>query len=117
MPAAATASASPAFGPNGAPAVCAHTHSAAAAPLTTIPAASSKTGGRVQARIAQISWNTAMVAKNNPDGIQSRQCAGVAAKWITAAPREAIAAARAAIVASLPIAARELMGSDGAEWR
>ncbi len=72
------------------------THNAAAPALTVIPAASTRAPGRNQATTAHSSWKIASAAKNNPDGNQSRQCIGVTAKWITAAPSEATAAQRAA---------------------
>ncbi|MCV7218354.1 hypothetical protein H7J51_24110 [Mycobacterium crocinum] len=52
--------------------------------------------GRDHAMNPQTNWNTAMDAKNNPDGSQSFQCIGVTAKWMTAAPIDAVAAHRAA---------------------
>ncbi|HNM85785.1 MAG TPA: hypothetical protein PKI77_14825, partial [Mycobacterium sp.] len=72
------------------------THNAAAPALAAIPAASTNDWGRDQARKAQTSWNVASPAKNNPEASQSRQCIGVTAKWMTAAPSEALAAQRAA---------------------
>ncbi len=72
------------------------THNAAAPALAAIPAASTRVPGRDHATKAHRSWNTASAAKQAPNGNQSRQCIGVTAKWITAAPREAIAAQRAA---------------------
>jgi hypothetical protein len=64
--------------------------------LPATPAASTNVVGRDQAKKAQINWNTAIDTKNTPDGSQSRQCIGATAKWITAAPRDAVAAQRAA---------------------
>lgn len=72
------------------------THNAAAPALAAIPAASTSVPGRDHATKAHRSWNIASAAKTYPDGNQSRQCIGVTAKWIIAAPREAIAAQRAA---------------------
>ena len=54
---------------------------------------------------AQISWSSAIETKNSPDGIHSCQCVGTTAKWITAAPSEAIAARRAASLLSVFFAA------------
>jgi hypothetical protein len=56
------------------------THSAAAPALAAIPTAKTKVPGRDQVTKAQISWNAASAAKDNPDGNQSRQCIGVTAK-------------------------------------
>lgn len=72
------------------------THNPAAPALAAIPAARTTGPGRRQAAMAHSSWKPASVAKNSPEGIQSRQCIGVTATWITAAPSEAIAAQRAA---------------------
>ena len=77
------------------------THSAATPALTPTPAARSNAGGRLHTRTAQISWNIATDAQNTPDAIDARQCPGMVAKWITATPTEAIAAARAATVLSV----------------
>lgn len=96
MPAASTASGSPAFGPIGAPAVRDITHNATEPALPKIPAARTSLVGYDHARYPQISWNTAIEAKKTPDGTQSVQCIGITAKWITAAPIEATAAHRAA---------------------
>jgi hypothetical protein len=101
MPAACTGSGSPAFGPKGSPAVRDQIQSAAKPALAAIPATRSTAGGRVQASNAQISWNTAIEAKKIPEGSQSLQWAGVTAKWITAAPIDAVAAARAATLLSV----------------
>jgi len=64
---------------------------------------------------AQISWNSAIETKNSPDGIHSFQCVGTTAKWITAAPSEAVAARRAASLLSDFVAAlgdtRQMMSS------
>ncbi|BBZ66630.1 hypothetical protein MINS_20590 [Mycolicibacterium insubricum] len=64
--------------------------------MATIPADSTKAPGRDHAKKAQTSWNVANAAKKTPEGNQSRQCIGVTAKWMTAAPKEATAAHRAA---------------------
>ena len=119
MPAACTGSGSPAFGPKGSPAVRDQTQSAAKPALATIPAARSTAGGRVQTRNAHISWNTAIEAKKTPEGSQSLQWEGVTAKWITAAPIEAIAAARAATLLSVLElgTALDVIALDGAERR
>ncbi|EHB55257.1 OmpA/MotB domain protein [Mycolicibacterium rhodesiae JS60] len=96
MPAASTASASPALGPNGAPAVRDITHNAAEPALPMTPTASSNRVDFDHATNPHINWNTAIEAKNTPDGSQSFQCIGTTAKWMTAAPIEATAAQRAA---------------------
>lgn len=80
MPAAPAASGCPADGPTGSPAVQDMTHNAAAPTLAAIPAAKTTAPGRDHATKAQISWNAASAAKDNPDGNQSRQCIGVTAK-------------------------------------
>lgn len=117
MPAACTASGSPAFGPKGWPAVRDQTQSATKPALATIPAARSTAGGRDHARNDHISWNTAIEAKKIPEGSQWFQWAGVTAKWITAAPSDAVAAARAATLLSVPEAALEVIAPDGADRR
>ena len=109
MPAACTASGSPAFGPKGSPAVRDQIQSAAKPAFAMTPAVRSSAGGRVQASNAQINWNTAIEAKKIPEGSQTLQCAGVTAKWITAAPNEAVAAARAATLLSVPETALEII--------
>lgn len=63
--------------------------------MPTTPAASIKAVGRDQATNAHTIWKTAIDAKKTPDGSQSFQCIGATAKWMTAAPKEAIAAHRA----------------------
>jgi hypothetical protein len=73
--------------------------------LPAIPAASTNVVGRDQAKKAQISWKAAIDTKNTPDGSQSRQCIGATAKWITAAPTDAVAAHRAASRLSVFVAA------------
>ena len=57
MPAASTASGSPALGPTGAPAVLDITHNAAAPALPATPTARINRIGCDQARYPQISWN------------------------------------------------------------
>lgn len=104
MPAASTASAAPALGPNGAPAVLDTTHRAAEPTLAAIPAANSSRVGRDQARNPHASWKTAIDAKNTPEGTQSFQCMGATAKWMTAAPIDATAAHRAASRSSVFLA-------------
>ena len=61
---------------------------------------------------AQISWSSAIETKNSPDSIHSCQCVGTTAKWITAAPSEAIAARRAASLLSVFFAALGAISSD-----
>jgi hypothetical protein len=70
-----------------------------------MPAPRSGVPGRAHAANAQITWKTATEAKNKPAGIQSRQCDGMTARWITAAPIDAIAASRAASALSVPVSA------------
>jgi hypothetical protein len=43
--------------------------------------------------------------KNSPDGIHWFQCVGTTAKWMTAAPNEAVAARRKASPLSVSVAA------------
>lgn len=72
------------------------THKPAAPRLEAMPANRTTAPGRTQAMKAHSTWNAASAAKNTPDGNQSRQCIGVTATWIAPAPRDAIAAQRAA---------------------
>ena len=62
---------------------------------------------RHHARKPQRSWKAPIAAKNTPDGIQSFQCAGDMATWITAAPTEATPAHRAASLLAVLPARRE----------
>ncbi|GLP78263.1 hypothetical protein TUM20983_53730 [Mycobacterium antarcticum] len=90
----------PACGPNGAPAVRDIAQIATAQTLAAIPAASTGVVGLASTIRAQINWNTAIETKNSPEGSHSCQCVGTTAKWMTPAPREAIAARRPASLLS-----------------